>query len=143
MSRGEVARSSGRCSDGRVASIHGPIWLPYIILIIGIEQGAKLEPNVVIQRLCSDLSNRRFGRSSTPLSPSSEYNQVMQGSHLRQAKRTPCRSGLVDAWGKELLSSLLDFSKTNKKIIPFVNILATTTSFLIIDINLIFRYILI
>jgi hypothetical protein len=31
----------------------GPIWLPYIILIIGIKQGAKLEPNAVIQRLQS------------------------------------------------------------------------------------------
>lgn len=32
-----VAQMEGRLNPG------GPIWLPYVILIIGIEQGAKLE----------------------------------------------------------------------------------------------------
>jgi hypothetical protein len=43
----------------------------------------------------------------------------------------------------KLPSSLLDFSKTNKKIIPFVTTLAITTSFPVIDINPVFRHALI
>jgi len=29
-------------------NLGGPIWLPYIILIIGIKLGAKLEPNYLM-----------------------------------------------------------------------------------------------
>jgi len=35
----------------------GLIWLFYIILFIGIEQGAKLKPNAIIQKLCFNFLN--------------------------------------------------------------------------------------
>ena len=60
-----MQRASGRYPDRTVASIQGgPIWLPCVILIIGIEQGAKLEPTHSINLALAMLLRSLFPSKS-------------------------------------------------------------------------------